>query len=54
MRWVGGITLVTANNRWRGRDAWVVRRGGTQSTLRARRACDTWSAGPSTSPLDRT
>jgi hypothetical protein len=30
----------------------VVGRGGTQSKLRARRACDTWSCGPSTSPLD--
>ena len=30
----------------------MVGRGGTQSKLRARRACDTWSAGPSTSPLD--
>ena len=29
----------------------MVGRGGTQSKLRARRACDTWSAGPSTSPL---
>jgi len=37
-----------------GRDAWAHWRGGTQSKLRARRACDTWSAGPSTSPLDRT
>ena len=26
---------------------------GTQSILRARRACDTWSSGPSTSPLER-
>ena len=30
----------------------MVRRGGTQAKLRARRACDTWSCGPSTSPLD--
>ena len=30
----------------------MVGRGGTQSKLRARRARDTWSAGPSTSPLD--
>jgi len=30
----------------------VVGRGGTQSKLRARRACDTWSCGPSTSPLE--
>jgi len=35
-----------------GRDAWVVRRGGTQSTLRARGPCLPWSAGRSTSPLD--
>lgn len=34
-----------------GRNAWVVRRGGSQSRLQARRSCDTWSAGPSTSPL---
>jgi hypothetical protein len=32
----------------------VVGRGGTQSKLRARRACDTWSCGPSTSPLAAT
>jgi limonene-1,2-epoxide hydrolase len=31
----------------------VVGRGWTRSILRARRACDTWSAGPSTSPLER-
>ena len=30
----------------------MVGRGGTQSILRARRACDTWVPGPSTSPLD--
>ena len=34
-----------------GRDALVVGRGGTQSILRARGPCRTWSAGPSTSPL---
>jgi hypothetical protein len=42
----GRLTIVGG-----GRDAWVVRRGGTQSKLQARRACDTWSAGASTSPL---
>ena len=30
----------------------MVGRGGTLSILRARRACDTWSAGRSTSPLE--
>jgi hypothetical protein len=35
-----------------GRDALAVRRGGTQSKLRARRPCDTWSSGASISPLD--
>jgi hypothetical protein len=37
-----------------GREALVVGRNGTQSKLRARRACDTWSSGPSTSPLEVT
>ena len=40
-----------SNHRWRGRDAWVFGRGGIQLKLRARRACDTWSAGASTSSL---
>ena len=34
------------------RDASVVRRAGTQSTLRARRARLAWVPGPSTSPLE--
>ena len=34
-----------------GRDAWSVWGRGTQSTLRARGPCQTWSSGPSTSPL---